>query len=93
MNDQSEAGGPAGEPAEVGPPLDHAVPGAMLSGKTALVTGIGPGMGRDIALGLARQGADVALMARSDRNGPGGRRGDRGTGCARGAAAGQHHVC
>ena len=42
----------------------------MLSGKVALVTGIGPGMGRDIALGLARQGADVALLARSDRTVP-----------------------
>lgn len=44
------------------------VTGTMLAGKVALVTGIGPGMGRDIALGLARQGADVALLARSDRN-------------------------
>jgi NAD(P)-dependent dehydrogenase (short-subunit alcohol dehydrogenase family) len=39
----------------------------MLEGRTALVTGIGPGMGRDIALGLAAQGADVALVARTDR--------------------------
>lgn len=39
----------------------------MLEGRTALVTGIGPGMGRDIALGLAAQGADVALVARSER--------------------------
>lgn len=46
------------------------VTGTMLAGKVALVTGIGPGMGRDIALGLARQGADVALLARSERNVP-----------------------
>lgn len=39
----------------------------MLEGKTAVVTGIGPGMGRDISLGLAREGADVALVARSDK--------------------------
>lgn len=39
----------------------------MLKGSTALVTGIGPGMGRDIALGLAREGADVLLVARSDK--------------------------
>ena len=52
------------EPAESTRPP---VPGGMLLGRTALVTGIGPGMGRDIALGLAAQGADVALLARSDR--------------------------
>ena len=42
----------------------------MLEGRTAVVTGIGPGMGRDIALGLAREGADVALVARSDTTVP-----------------------
>jgi len=31
----------------------------MLEGTTAMVTGIGPGMGRDISLALAREGADV----------------------------------
>lgn len=39
----------------------------MLLGKTALVTGVGPGFGREIALSLARHGADVMLVARSDR--------------------------
>ena len=39
----------------------------MLEGRTAVVTGIGPGMGRDISLGLAREGADIALVARSDK--------------------------
>lgn len=39
----------------------------LLEGKTAVVTGIGPGMGRDISLGLAREGADVVLVARSDK--------------------------
>jgi len=43
----------------------------MLEGKTAVVTGIGPGMGRDISLGLAREGADIALVARSDKTLPG----------------------
>jgi NAD(P)-dependent dehydrogenase (short-subunit alcohol dehydrogenase family) len=36
----------------------------MLEGKVALVSGIGPGMGRDVALLLARHGADVVLGAR-----------------------------
>jgi NAD(P)-dependent dehydrogenase (short-subunit alcohol dehydrogenase family) len=63
-NDYSEADARA---ANVAP---ESVTGSMLAGKVALVTGIGPGMGRDIALGLARQGADVALLARSDRNVP-----------------------
>ena len=33
-------------------------------GRVAIVTGIGPGMGRSIALGFARNGVDVALAAR-----------------------------
>lgn len=36
-----------------------------LSGKTAIVTGAGRGIGRSLALALAREGADVALAARS----------------------------
>ena len=41
------------------------LPGSsMLDGKVALVSGIGPGMGRDVALLLARHGADVVLGAR-----------------------------
>ena len=37
----------------------------MLEGKVALVSGIGPGMGRDISLAFAREGADVALGGRT----------------------------
>jgi len=41
------------------------LPGStMLEGRVALVSGIGPGMGRDISLLLARHGADVVLGAR-----------------------------
>lgn len=37
-----------------------------LSNRVAIVAGIGPGMGRDIALTLAAAGADIVLAARSD---------------------------
>ena len=36
----------------------------MLQGKVAIITGIGPGMGRSIAVQFARAGADVVLAAR-----------------------------
>ena len=36
----------------------------LLEGKVAIVSGIGPGMGRDISLRLAEHGADVVLGAR-----------------------------
>ena len=42
----------------------------LLEGRTALVTGIGPGMGRDISLQLAEHGADLVMVARSDRTMP-----------------------
>lgn len=37
-----------------------------LSGKTAIVTGAGRGLGRAMALGLAGQGADLMLVSRSE---------------------------
>jgi NAD(P)-dependent dehydrogenase (short-subunit alcohol dehydrogenase family) len=43
----------------------------LLEGRTAVVTGIGPGMGRDITLALAAEGSDVVMVGRSDRHMPG----------------------
>ena len=37
----------------------------LLAGRIAIVSGIGPGMGRDISLRLAREGADIVMGARS----------------------------
>jgi NAD(P)-dependent dehydrogenase (short-subunit alcohol dehydrogenase family) len=41
--------------------------GSLLEQKVAVVSGLGPGLGRSIALGLAAQGADVVLAARRDK--------------------------
>ena len=40
----------------------------MLAGKVAIVSGVGSGLGRSIALALVRQGASVALAARTEYN-------------------------
>jgi NAD(P)-dependent dehydrogenase (short-subunit alcohol dehydrogenase family) len=37
----------------------------LLEGRIAVVSGIGPGLGRDAALALAREGADLVLAART----------------------------
>jgi NAD(P)-dependent dehydrogenase (short-subunit alcohol dehydrogenase family) len=38
---------------------------ALLPGKVVIVSGIGPGYGRELALGFAREGADLVLGART----------------------------
>jgi NAD(P)-dependent dehydrogenase (short-subunit alcohol dehydrogenase family) len=38
----------------------------LLTGKRCIVSGVGPGLGREIALAFAREGADVALGARTE---------------------------
>lgn len=40
----------------------------LLENRIAIVSGIGPGMGRDISLTFAREGADVVLAARRAEN-------------------------
>src|ERR1700719_898124 len=44
------------------------MPGGELSGKTAIVTGGGRGLGRAMALGLARAGANVVITAARGRH-------------------------
>lgn len=39
----------------------------LLQGKVAVVSGLGPGMGRDISLALAREGADIVMAARREK--------------------------
>ncbi len=38
----------------------------LLPGKVAIVSGVGPGLGKELALAFARQGADLALGARTE---------------------------
>jgi NAD(P)-dependent dehydrogenase (short-subunit alcohol dehydrogenase family) len=58
----------ATEGASVGAPAPAVMPDVdgLLAGRAAIVSGVGPGMGRAIALQLARAGADLVLGARRE---------------------------
>jgi NAD(P)-dependent dehydrogenase (short-subunit alcohol dehydrogenase family) len=69
-------GSPAGPPAGAAPVPGKQPPGqppaarppatdGMLAGRVVMVTGVGPDLGRAIALGCARAGADLILAART----------------------------
>lgn len=44
------------------------IPSFELSGKTAIITGAGRGIGRALAIGLAEAGADVAILSRTEED-------------------------
>src|SRR5205814_5621542 len=50
-------------------PADDRKDGMMLlDGKTVVVSGVGPGLGREIAAAAVREGANVAIGARTQAN-------------------------
>ena len=62
----------------------------LLENKVAVITGIGPGLGREIAVQFAREGAAVAIGARTESVPRGGARRDRSGGRARRCRAHRH---
>lgn len=49
-------------------PVEGRRQGGLLDGKVVLISGVGPNLGRSVAMGMAREGATLILAARREKN-------------------------